>query len=114
MASRAEYPHFQRVESNFPANRAETGKFDRNFESSAGNRRIGNPRSLGPNDFGGVACEAWGASPPPGVLPSVPQATAATASPAILVRSSSKGSRPKLSPTARSRLQVVVVLRGEL
>jgi hypothetical protein len=36
MASRAKYPHVQRVESNFPANRAETGKFDRKFESSAG------------------------------------------------------------------------------
>jgi hypothetical protein len=35
MASPAEYPQFQRAESNFPANRAETGKFDRKFESSA-------------------------------------------------------------------------------
>jgi hypothetical protein len=34
MADCAEYPHFQRVESNFPANRAKTGKFDRKFESS--------------------------------------------------------------------------------
>jgi hypothetical protein len=35
MANRAEYPHVQRVESNLPANLAETGKFDRKFESSA-------------------------------------------------------------------------------
>jgi len=34
MTSRAEYPHVQRVESNYPANRAEAGKFDWKFESS--------------------------------------------------------------------------------
>ena len=50
MAKSAEYPHVQRVESNFPANRAKTGKFNWKFESSASSasRRVWKARAIYP------------------------------------------------------------------